>query len=636
MGWMEGIRGLLVDVDGTLLDGETSTARAHGRFLLLAPWGLVLCVVLGTPPLSAAAGSDASVVTGEAGRFLDLYGSVYRRLYTVASEAEWAASTDVTPEHEAGRVAAGKALAAFTGDPAVIRSVRRFLARPASVSPFEIRQLDRILLAAAEAPGTIPGIVARRIEAESRQSSTLDGFTFCLEGGPSGCAKPITANGIDNLLRSSRDLAERRRVWEVSKQTGPALKSGLAELQGLRNAVAREMGYASFFALQVADYGMTVPEMMTMLRGFLDDIAPLYREVHCFTKRRLAERYGQPVPRRIPAHWLDNRWSQNWPGIVEAVDFDPLFAGRTPQWIVKQAEAFYVSMGFPPLPESFWRNSDLYPVPETSARKKNTHASAWHVDLENDVRSLMSVEPDAEWFATAHHELGHIYYYLAYTRPEVPILLREGANRAFHEGIGELIAIAAQQVPYLRQAGILPAGREPGTLDVLLNEALSETVPFLAWSAGTLSHWEHDLYEKNLPPEDWNERWWDYVARFQGVEPPEPRGDDLCDACTKTHVNDDPAQYYDYAIATVLKYQLHEHIAREILHQDPRSCNYFGSRETGAFLRGILEKGAAEDWRKVIREATGSDLSTRPMLEYFKPLLDHLRKENAGRECGWD
>jgi peptidyl-dipeptidase A len=556
-------------------------------------------------------------------------------MYAVSSEAEWAASTDVSPEHDAARVAANKAFTAFAGDPVVIREVKRLLDEPGALSEIERRQLERILLQAAESPGTIPDVVARRVEAESRQSSILDGFTFCLEPGTSGCAKPITANGIDNVLRESRDLAERRKVWEVSKQTGPALRPGLATLQGLRNAVAREMGFPSFFGLQVADYGMTVPEMMALLRSFYDDIAPLYREVHCWTKHRLAERYGRPVPKLIPAHWLDNRWSQNWPGVVEGVDLDPYFKGRTAEWAVRQAEAFYVSMGFPALPASFWEKSDLYPVPEGSPRKKNTHASAWHMDLESDVRSLMSVEPDAEWFTTAHHELGHIYYYVSYTRPEVPVLLREGANRAFHEGIGELIAVAATQVPYLKQVGILPAGKEMDPMSTLLNEALAETVPFIAWSAGTMSHWEHDLYETNLPPGVWNERWWEYVARFQGVAPPEPRGEDLCDACTKTHVNDDPAQYYDYAIATVLKYQLHEHIARAILRQDPRSCNYHGSRAAGEFLRGILSKGATEDWRKVIREATGSDLSTRPMLEYFRPLLEHLRRENAGKDCSW-
>jgi peptidyl-dipeptidase A len=617
------------------------TARRFVTVALALPLALAASAKAAPPAASSTkaeiapkAAPDPRAVR-DARRFLALYEGLYQAMFAVLQQDEWAASTDVTPEHDGARVAAGKSFAAFAGNRAVIERARELLKRRASLEPLQARQLDKILLNAAEAPGTIPDIVARRIEAESRQSSRLDSFEFCLERDATGCRKPTTALEIDNLLGSSRDLGERLRVWEASKETGPALRAGLLEVRDLRNAVAREMGYSSFFALQVADYDMTVREMMAMLDGFLADMQPLYRELHCWTRETLARRYGKPVPRSIPAHWIDNRWAQNWPGIVEGVDLDPHFKGRTAEWVVRQAEAFYVSMGFPKLPPAFWEKSDLYPVTEGSARKKNTHASAWDVDLVGDVRSLMSLEGDAESFSTAHHELGHIYYYLSYDRPGVPMVLREGANRAFHEGIGELIGMASTQVPYLRQAGILPEGVSIDADRWLLNEALDQTVPFIPWSAGTMSHWEHDLYEANLPADRLNARWWEYVERFQGVAPPSPRGEEFCDACTKTHINDDPAQYYDYAIATVLKYQLHDHICRAILKQDPHACNYYGSKEAGAFLRGLMEKGQTRDWRLLLREATGSDLTTRPMVAYFQPLLDYLRKENAGRTCGW-
>jgi peptidyl-dipeptidase A len=151
-----------------------------------------------------------------------------------------------------------------------------------------------------------------------------------------------------------------------------------------------------------------------------------------------------------------------------------------------------------------------------------------------------------------------------------------------------------------------------------------------------MTHWEADVYAKNLPPDQWNARWWQYVRAFQGVEPPSPRGEEYCDAATKTHINDTPAYYYSYAIAQVFKFQLHDHIARKILKQDPRSCNYADNKEVGAFLKGIMEKGATEDWRKVLRDATGEDLSTRAMVEYFKPLMAWLEKQNKGRKIGWD
>ena len=122
----------------------------------------------------------------------------------------------------------------------------------------DARQLQKLLLGAAESPGTIPDVVAHRVEAEAHQSSILDGYTFCTAPTKNGgCASPITANQIDNILAHSRDLSERLRVWTASKEIGRPLKPGLVELVKLRNRVARELGYRSYFALQVADYGMT-------------------------------------------------------------------------------------------------------------------------------------------------------------------------------------------------------------------------------------------------------------------------------------------------------------------------------------------------------------------------------------------
>ena len=203
----------------------------------------------------------------EAKAFLDLYASLYTGAYAVAADAQWKAVTDVTPEHDGARVAAGKALAAIQGDREAIERAQALLKSRQGLEPLQARQLDRVLLNAAESPGTVPEVVAERVEAEGRQSSTLDGFQFCLERRDGRCVSPVTANDIDDVLDRSRDLTERLAVWNASKEIGPALKPGLVELQKLRNQVAREMGYPSFFALQVADYGMTADEMMAMLAG---------------------------------------------------------------------------------------------------------------------------------------------------------------------------------------------------------------------------------------------------------------------------------------------------------------------------------------------------------------------------------
>ena len=571
-----------------------------------------------------------SAIQERADRFLALANAGYKGLVKVNSEAQWMAVTDVKPEHDAAAATAGKAAAAFNGNPALINEAKELLTHKSELNELTLRQLDQLLRNAAEGPMTNPELVAARVEAETKQASTLNGFEFKLDG------KPITVNEIDNKLDHSTDLEERRRVWEASKESGPALKDGLVKLRDLRNGVAKELGHKDYFALQVAGYGMSTDEMVKLHDGFLQELRPLYLQLHTWTKHKLAEKFKQPVPKRIPAHWINNRWSQEWSGLVEAANIDDRFKDRTPEWIIKTAEQFYTGLGFKPLPASFWTKSDLYPLKPGDPRKKNTHASCWHVDLETDIRSLMSVESNSRWFYTSHHELGHGYYDMSYTRPEVPALLRTGANPSFHEGMGELISLASSQVPYLQSRGVLPPGFKADATAFLLNDALSQSLPFMFWGSGTMTHWEADVYAKNLPPEQWNARWWQYVRDLQGVEPPTARGEEFCDPATKTHINDTPAYYYSYAIATVLKFQLHDHIARNLLKQPPQACNYADNKEVGVFLKKIMEKGATEDWRKVLKEATGEDLSTRAMMEYFKPLMAWLEKENKGRQIGWD
>ena len=574
--------------------------------------------------------SRASSAQERANQFLALVNSSYQALYRVNSEAQWKAVTDVTPAHDAASEVAGKAYAAFNGNPAVIREAQALLARRAELEPLTVRELNQVLLNAGEGPMTNPSLVARRIQAETRQASFLNSFQFKLNG------KPITVNEIDNLLNSSNDLAKRKAVWEASKEIGPTLRENLMILRDLRNGVAGELNYPNYFALQVAAYGMTTDEMVKMNDQFMYDLRPLYLQLHTWAKYKLAEKYQQPVPNKIPAHWLNNRWAQNWTGMVESANLDPYFKGKTAEWVVKTAEDFYLGLGLRPLPGSFWVKSDLYPVPPGNPRKKNTHASCWHIDLETDIRSLQSIEPNSEWFFAAHHELGHGHYFAAYTRPEVPPLLRLGATPGFHEGVGELIALASSQVPYLQTKGILPADFKADRTAFLLDDALARSVPFIFFASGTMTHWEADIYAHQLEPDSWNDRWWKYVGEFQGVEPPSKRGENWADYATKTHINDTPAYYYNYAFATVLKFQLHDYIARKILHQPPQSCNYAGNKEVGKWLNNILEKGGTEDWRKVLKEATGEDLSTRAMVDYFQPLMAWLEEQNKGRKIGWE
>ncbi len=598
------------------------------------PSTLVAALILAVPLAMACrapedADAAAAVLQAEVQAFLDAYTETFLELDYAADLAEWESNTRIVDGDDTNRrrtEAANEALAAFTGAVETIDKARGYLERRDRLAPLQVRQLEKVLYRAANNPQTVPDLVKRRIAAEAAQVERLFGFDFRIDG------RSLSANEIDDRLAESSDLAARLAVWEASKEVGKVLKEGLAELVDLRNRTVQDLGYDDYFAYQVSDYGMSVEEMMKLNHGFVRQLWPLYRELHTWARHELAARYGAEVPATLPAHWLPNRWGQDWTALVtvEGLDLDAALEAKDAEWIVRQAEDFYVSLGFERLPQSFWEKSSLYPLPPDAPYKKNNHASAWHLDLADDVRSLMSVVPNERWWATTHHELGHVYYYMSYTRPEVPPLLRRGANRGFHEAIGTMLGLAAVQKPFLVERGLIPGGVETDPIRALLKEALDQVV-FIPWSAGVMTHFERDLYA-GLPADEYNRRWWRYVESFQGIAPPAERGEAHCDACTKTHVNDDPAQYYDYAISAILLYQMRQHVAEEILHQDPHATDYWGREDVGRFLRGIMELGATRDWRQVMREHLGEELSAAAMLAYFEPLMAYLEEANAGRE----
>jgi peptidyl-dipeptidase A len=597
------------------------------RYVSSRAW--VVALLLALPQVAAAVTQEESLQAG-AKAFIDDYTTKFLELFYAANQAEWAANTRIVEGDETNRKAsetAQAALANYTGSVGVIDGTRAWLAKKDQLLPIQVKVLESILYRAANNPQTSAELVKERIAAEAAQGEKLYGFDFKIDG------RSVSANDIDDLLENAPDLAAKRQAWEASKDVGKGLKDGLENLVRLRNATVGPLGYKNYFDYQVSDYGMSVDEMMTLNRRIVSELWPLYRELHTWARYRLAEKYKQPVPKLLPAHWIPNRWAQEWSSLakVEGIDLDKVLAEESPEWIVQQAEAFYVSLGFPALPPVFWEKSSLYPAPADAGYKKNNHASAWHLDLERDVRSLMSVQPNERWWNTTHHELGHIYYYLSYTRPEVPPLLREGSNRAFHEAIGSMLGMASMQKPFLVGRGLIGKDVKTDEIQLLLKEAL-DSVIFMPFSAGTMTHFEHDLYAAGLPKNQYNQRWWHYVETFQGVEPPAKRGEEYCDAASKTHINDDPAQYYDYALSYVILYQIHQHIAEKILKQDPRNTDYFGRKDVGVFLDGLLKSGATGDWRLLMREQLGEEISAKAMLAYFQPLLGWLQEQNKGHK----
>ena len=587
--------------------------------------GLIACQQ--KPTENSSEENDFSV--NQVQEFLDAYNNTYQTLYYASAEAQWKLNTNIVEgdtitnkESEAAEAA----LAAFMGSEENIKQCKAYLDFKDSLDDKQIKQLQIILYNAGNNPAIAGDIVKKRIAAETKQTELLFGFESTIDG------EPVNGNDINSILKNSLDLNERLKAWEASKEVGKTLKGGLENLQELRNKSVQALGYEDYFDYQVSAYGMSKNELMETCNNMIADMWPLYRELHTWARYSLAEKYNQEVPELIPAHWLTNKWGQEWSAMVnvEGVDLDGTLEAKGAEWIVTEGEEFYKSLGFDALPESFYTKSSLYPAPIDADYKKNSHASAWHLNLDQDVRSLMSVVPNTEWWGTTLHELGHIYYFLSYSNENVPLVLREGANRAYHEAMGSLIGLAALQKPFLVDRGLLDADVEMDETQMLLSEAL-DFVVLIPWGAGVMTEFEHDLYAKNLSKEEYNKRWWELKKKYQGIAPPNERGEEYCDAASKTHINNDAAQYYDYAMSNILLFQFHDHIANKILKQDPHATNYYGNKEVGQFLKALMVDGATVDWREDLKNKLGEEMSAKAMANYFAPLMEYLKKENEGR-----
>lgn len=562
--------------------------------------------------------------------YIDDYSLTFQQLYYESQKAEWASNTKIIEGDSTNAIhtrQANEALANFTGSIDNIEKIQNFLKSRDKLLPMQIRQLKKMLYMAANNPQSVPELVKERIKAETAQTEKLFGFNFEIQG------KSVTTNEIDEILREEKDLNKRLMAWETSKEVGKVLKDGLVNLQSLRNQTVQALGYSDYFTYQVSDYGMTSEEMVKLNRRLIREIWPLYRELHTYARYELAKKYGsKDVPEMLPAQWLPNRWGQDWNAMikVKGMELDNILKKYTREWLMQQGERFYISLGFESLPLTFWEKSSLYPLPEDAGYKKNNHASAWHMDLDKDVRSLMSVIPNRYWYETVHHELGHIYYYLSYSQPDVPLLLREGANRAFHEAIGSLMGLAAMQKPFMAHIKLISADTKSEEIMSLLKEAMNYIV-FIPWASGVMTEFEYELYAKGLPADQYNQKWWELKKKYQGIVPPEQRGEEYCDASSKTHINDDAAQYYDYALSFVLLFQFHKYISENILQQNPHNTDYYANKEVGSFLRKVLSPGGTRDWQELLQESIGEDMSAQAMLNYFQPLFEYLKKENRGR-----
>jgi len=623
---------MVLAIAGTFLLKQVSFSCSLYLFFNASFMKKILILIALVSGMAVGCKNTASnnLISEQAQAYLDAYNKTYQKISYADNLAQWNLNTriikgDTLSQHLADE--ADKLLADFTGSKYSIDSANKYLALTDQLTPLQVKQFKVVLFNAGNNPAIAGDIVDRRIKATNKQTADLYGFKFMLDG------KPVSTGDLDEILQNSNDLKERLKAWEASKEVGKQLKAGLDSLQQLRNASVTPLGYKDFFDYNAREYEMSEDEMIALTHQMISDVWPLYRELHTWARYQLAAKYKQPVPDYIPAHWLPNRWGQDWSALVDVkgLNIDTVLKQHGVEWMAHESERFYQSIGFGPLPASFWQNSSLYPVPADSGFSKNNHASAWHLDLDTDIRSLQSITPTTDYWSTVLHEYGHVYYYMAYSNPEVPYILRTGANRGYHEAFGSMMGLASLQKPFLEGLGLIKPGLQTNDTLKLLNEALDYVVN-IPWGSGVMTEFEYDLYAKKLPQNQYNKTWWDLVKKYQGIVPPATRDESYCDAATKTHINDDPAQYYDYSIANILLFQFHTFIADSILHQDPHATNYWGNKSIGTFLQSVMKTGATVDWRKHLQQTIHSDMSAKAMVNYFAPLMSYLEKENAGKK----
>jgi peptidyl-dipeptidase A len=479
---------------------------------------------------------------------------------------------------------------------------------------------------------------AEQAEIGAQLSSMYGKGRYCREDG-----ECLSLGELENILAHSRDPAEQLEAWDGWHRIATPMKSLYARQVELANEAATDLGFADLGELWRSNYDMAPNEFSAELDRVWGEVKPLYDALQCHVRGELNEFYGDeivPPGGPIPAHLLGNMWAQSWENVYDIVgpgetkssyDLTAILQERnyTPVSMVETGEAFFSSLGFEELPETFWERS-LFVKP--ADRDVVCHASAWNVDEKDDLRIKMCIEVNAEDFRTIHHELGHNYYQRAYNQHSY--LFRNSANDGFHEAIGDTLSLSITP-KYLVQIGLIE--KEPdasGDLQLLMNTALQK-VAFLPFGL-VMDQWRWRVFAGEVGPEGYNQLWWQLREQYQGVSAPNGRPADAFDPGAKYHIPGN-TPYARYFLAHILQFQFFKSLCEIAGNEGPiHRCSIYGSQQAGEKLNELLELGRSQPWPVALQTLTGtSRLDAGPMLDYFAPLQTWLDEQNKGRSCGW-
>lgn len=599
-------------------------------------WSLTFLVLCGGLALLSScvksgpdAGSTAKGTPAEAEQFVTDADKRLLELNIKYARADWVKSTFITDDTEALSADANKQVIEATTQ--LAEQSRRF---DGVDLPYDTARKLKLIKLALTLPA--PSDAAERDEL-TKIAASLEGDygkgKYCPDGEKGKC---LSLSEMEVILANSRDPEELKRIWLGWHQVSPPYRKDYQRFVELSNKGAREMGFKDTGAMWREKYDMKPDAFAAEMERLWQQVKPLYDSLYTYTRKKLIAKYGeQVVPKEgpIPAHLFGNMWAQQWNNIYPLLapaggdrgyDLTEILKSRNTdaKQMVRYGEGFFTSVGFEQLPATFWERS-LFVKPID--HEVVCHASAWDVDYEKDVRLKMCIQIREEDFTVVHHELGHNYYQMAYAGQ--PFLYRDSANDAFHEAIGDTIALSVTP-PYLKQIGLIDrVPDQSADIGFLLQRSL-EKVAFLPFGY-LVDQWRWKVFSGEVGPNDYNSAWWALREKYQGVAPPAPRSEQDFDAGAKYHV---PANtpYARYFLAAILQFQFHRALCREAGFSGPLyQCSIYGNKKAGEKLKQMLAMGLSKPWQEALKTMTGEDkMDATAIIDYFAPLKLWLDEEN--------
>ena len=579
-------------------------------------------------------------VLGDGAQFIKDVNSEFTAISREASAAGFTQATNITVDTQ------------FLNARATERSMEFFSRKAAEAKKFDGAKLDpsvdrslKLIKLGVSAPA--PSDAAKRAELADI-SANLEAMygegKYCPDGpeGKRGCRN---LDELSEVLATSRNYEALTEAWAGWHSISRPMRPKYERFVELANEGARELGFEDVGVLWKSRYDMDAAAFEKEAARLYEQVKPLYEGLHCYARKRLAQRYGKdkvPDGKPVPAHLFGNMWAQQWHRIyddllkpypaasIESADRQLQAQKWDAHRIVRSAESFYTSIGFPALPQKFWERS-MFTRPRD--REVVCHASAWDMDDQDDVRIKMCIRPLEEDLFTVYHELGHVYYYIWYK--DQPMLFQDGAHDGFHEAIGDAVNLSVTPA-YLRKIGLV--GDVIPSKEAVINQQMKmalEKIAFLPFGK-LIDEWRWGVFSGKIKPADYNKAWWELREKYQGIVPPVARSEEDFDPGAKYHIPGN-TPYTRYFLSFILQFQFHKALCDASGHTGPlNECSIFGSTEAGRRYGEMMALGSSEPWPDTLEKLTGTrGMDASAIIDYFKPLEAWLEEQNKDQKCGW-